>query len=179
MAFGEMSKLADGRQFPLWAEVRIFAGPESLEPAARAGEPVMVDLRLEIVDGVPQAESLRCWRVPGGPPVTNRTMRGLNLDKVAGLGADAVMRRLWMASVNPADPSTHGAFLSTLTAPRPVIHRSVDDDLLREVGRLYLADKSGRPVAHVAEALPTGYRNAARYVKRARDRGFLPEREDN
>lgn len=52
--------------------------------------------------------------------------------------------------------------------------RRVDDDLLRRVADLYRADAiDGKPTDAVATALGVPLRTASRYVKAARDRGFL------
>ena len=52
---------------------------------------------------------------------------------------------------------------------------TVTDDFLRDVARVYRANADSAPVEAVRETYgPVGYSTAARYVKLARDRGFLP-----
>ena len=51
--------------------------------------------------------------------------------------------------------------------------RSINDELLREVARVYLAADSA-PTEAVADELGTSKRNATRWVAMARQRGFLP-----
>jgi hypothetical protein len=56
-------------------------------------------------------------------------------------------------------------------------YRSVTDALLREVAGVYQADTTGSPTEAVAEHFPTSKRTATRWLRLARDRGFLPEYE--
>jgi hypothetical protein len=184
LAFGELSKLADGREFPEWANIWIHAGPDALESPwsneggrAIAGEPVIIEMRLVIIDGHPEAEEVRFRRSPVGPPITKQTFRGVDIDKLVKLAAERVRNVLWIMKMDPADKSTHATWVSTFSTPQRVQRRSVDDDLLRQVADIYTRDKTGKPVAAVAETLPTSYRNAVRYVKRARESGILPSKE--
>lgn len=57
--------------------------------------------------------------------------------------------------------------------------RTVTDELLQEVARVYEGDTTGAPTKAVADHFPTSHRNATRYVALARERGFLaPYREE-
>ncbi|HKF88489.1 MAG TPA: hypothetical protein VKB85_10500 [Propionibacteriaceae bacterium] len=52
---------------------------------------------------------------------------------------------------------------------------TVTDELLRDVARVYRANANSTPVEVVRETFGVAYGTAARYIRLARDRGFLPK----
>jgi len=171
-ALGEITELIDGSKFPRWVEVRVVAGPTSEEddPRTTAGVPAVVDMRLEVVEGYTQLAWVRLSRVPGGPPMTNATMKGLNMDRLMAYVDEQVALKLWMRQAGPGS----AVWVKEIAPPVQGKRRTVTEDLLRQVAEIYTADDTGRPTAAVADKLFTGHRNAARYVRLARERGLIP-----
>src|ERR1700722_11568620 len=129
--FGDISEMVDGKPFPRWVEVRVFAGPDpddAFDERARANHPVIVDVRFEVAAGRRETVSVRLTRMPGGPPVTNSTFRSISADKLADLAAEAVGIKLWMRSAGPGS----AIFTSTLIPPAAGRHRPVTEELLRQ-----------------------------------------------
>jgi hypothetical protein len=79
----------------------------------------------------------------------------------------------------PIDRMMSRSQMDSTASDAVAVHRirSVDDDLLREVAAVYLADDTGRPTEAVKEKLNTSKRNATRWVALARGRGFIPPYE--
>ena len=48
------------------------------------------------------------------------------------------------------------------------------DDFLKEVARVYRANADSAPIEAIREAWPSAHSTAARWVRLARDRGYLP-----
>jgi len=63
-----------------------------------------------------------------------------------------------------------------IAVARSGARRTVTDELLRSVAKVYRDNITDRPVEHVRAAFrPASYRTAARYVQLARAKGFLPK----
>jgi len=156
---GPLTTLPDSTVFPAWVKV----------DASVDGE-VGLALHLVVEDGRPVLDSVSFVRP--------RDARGpLSASRVHAVPLDTVVRRA-VALV-----ATHFAKGDEVAAPSGLLHargrRVVTDELLREVAEVVRADPRGTPNKAVQQTMHTSARNASRWIKAARERGFLSEGSDN
>ena len=187
----EQTELTDGASFPEWAELGVFASPESPNERTRSKEPVLVDMRLEVRDGKPSITRLACSETPGGPEVTTSTLRGLKVPDLKEEAISLTLSFVWLSDRPP--PGVTGAearrqwvrddekkFAQTVSgADRSGRRRSVTDGLLRQVADVYREYQHGTPTKAVAEKLGTSHRNATRWIASAKQRGFITDEEND
>jgi hypothetical protein len=135
-----------------------------------------VEMDIATEQGVPVCNSVRVLRHPNRPSLTGHELRRFPL-------GDWVTFACSMVGVgNQGSPTTSAEWTSEQYRAdvERVVRRSrrrntITDEFLRDVARVYKANASSAPVEAVEEAFIVAYSTAARYVKLARDRGFLPK----
>ncbi len=174
---GPFFELAGGVLFPEAVDI-------AAKPKGRDGP--YVKLRLEIDAGNVVCSSLEIKRVPGGGPVDTSTVHGIPIKPLvdAAVVWESANARAIVdieGGVRGADgkylfnrDDTHDTEKNARALRR---QRSVTDELLREVADVYLADTFGAPTLAVEDHFNTSNRTATRWVKLARQRGFLPKYE--
>lgn len=179
--------LRDGR--PVWRRFRVSAEHVVIEPAfdpeadGRPGHALELEVAVD-ERGVPRCRSFTVRAHDNGPEVTGETLRRL---PVRTLVRDATARvaAQWRLSeaqgedmrLVPASPSegleTYRALLED--ARRPRRGSPITDDHLRQVADLYRTAlaRGDAPTQTVADSMHVVPSTAGRWVKRARERGFL------
>ena len=136
-----------------------------------------VEMDIAAEDGAPVCNAVRVIRHPGRPSLTGHELRRFPLGNwvafacsMVGVGNQGGIRTTageWNSEQYRADVER--------VVRRSRRRNTVTDDFLRDVARVYRANADSAPVEAVRETYgPVGYSTAARYVKLARDRGFLP-----
>jgi hypothetical protein len=137
-----------------------------------------VEMEIGVEEGAPVCNVVKVIRHPGRPSLTGHELRRFPLGDwvtyacsrfgVGNQGGIATTGAKWQSEQYRSDIER-------------VVRRSrrrnrVRDDFLRDVARVYRANADSAPVDAVRDAFgPIAYSTAARYVKLARDRGFLPQ----
>jgi len=136
-----------------------FASSISVE-AAGADLPCDVELRAELDEtvGTYVVSEVRCSRRRGGAEVTGEAIRAVPVERILRAGAIQV-NRLFTPTRN----------IEEIRAQGPT------DENLRLVARIYRLAHLVRdtPTTAVSKALRVPYPTAARWVRQARQRGFL------
>jgi hypothetical protein len=133
-----------------------------------------VELDITVVNGRPSCEAVRVIRNPGKPQLSGAELRRLPVENwVTFACAQAFVRQnedgSWSA------PQTEEAELAGIAdVERAVKRRWVNDDLLRQVAQVYEAN--GERADAVREAFNVSTSQAFRYIKTAREKGFIPQR---
>lgn len=182
---GELSSLANGTPFFeaaefTWSQLKPAPGPlGSYEWSERMVGPI-VRVRVVLREGHVVVDEVRVTRFrDDDAEVSPTTLGKIPLRKIVDAGTEQLLGLAYGAAVN-RNPSDWGSIEGLRSARESVgaarrKRRVVTDELLRETARVYLADVSGKPTRAVADHFPTSHRNATRYVKLARDAGYLPE----
>jgi hypothetical protein len=137
-----------------------------------------VEMEIAVEEGVPVCNALRVLRHPGRPSLTGHELRRFPLGDwvafacsavgVGNQGGVATTSAEWQSEEYLADIER--------VARRARRRNTVTDEFLRDVARVYKVNANSAPVEAVRETFgPIGHSTAARYVKLARDRGFLPK----
>lgn len=138
------------------------------------GNPDMF-VKAAVRDGSPQVVELSLISQPGQSEVRPKHLREIDLEQLA---EDLYWFEVCEADHND-DPfvwetanRAANKFIQRQRLPRD--YRRIDDSLLREVAEVYRANIRTAPTKAVAKHFGVKDRMAAEYVKRARDRNFLP-----
>jgi hypothetical protein len=174
---GPFLGLSSGVQFPDRSE--LLAIPESGSP-----DDPLVRIRLEVDDDMrPVCTSIAFESQPDGPALSAGAIR---IDfvalKDAAIAYQAAAARYGVSRLQdgrvhiPPGHSLTKEQMAGIERDALRIHRqrSVNDELLREVARIYLA-AGHAPTEAVKDQLGTSKRNATRWVALARERDFLPK----
>jgi hypothetical protein len=137
-------------------------------------------------DGVPECRDVRLVSVGAGRSVRARDLRTVKLDDLieAGFGLavlqpDGLTERVRLRGTDASDlltGSTSGESQTAVVAlrrRRREKNRTISDDLLREVAKIYRDNLDRGPTQAVGERFSKSPSTAALYVKLARDAGFL------
>ena len=130
-------------------------------------------LRIEVRDGVPQYSEVTFRSRPDGPEVRDKHLAALRLtdwleEIVASVSSVAQPGSGW---AKPVADVTAKRDVRRVLASRP---RTVTPELLQRVAETYRAHVNDRPTVAVQRAFQVSHRTAARYVRQARDDGYLP-----
>jgi hypothetical protein len=141
----------------------------------------LVELDLIVDDGVPVVDEIRIVRRRGSASLTITALKTLPIT--------ALVDEAWQRMAMTVRPSPDGKVMIAEpvdlfgTSEQPVRVRRrrqtpMTDSFLREVARVYRdALEQPAPMQSTAERLHASYRTASRWVKLARDRGFIEEGE--
>lgn len=159
-------------------------GPQTGLPSAfyvkyEEGDRPTVELEIEVLNGVPVCQAIHVRRM-AGPSLSGTELRRVPLtDVIERACRDVALRLVEVLPDGSAawEPPQGDAVLERAVA-RDVIkarqRRKITDALLRDVARIYREQlESGQPTQEVAAAYGVSKAQAARYVRQARDRGFL------
>jgi hypothetical protein len=168
---GPIVRLANGSPFPETCSVRFLRNSDPTLPFAYVGLAV-VDGRVE-----PTNFALGGTVGEGGHPVTAADYRWWNFDKTISI-AERVGSVL-----GDVDDRYAAGRLNTFDDVRQLVHetpgnwsvrRSLTDDFLKEIAEV-ARQNPGRATLAVANHFQTAHRNASRWIKAAKDRGFLAD----
>lgn len=150
--------------------------PERFTARFTVADDHTVEMDIATNDGAPVCDAIRVQRHPARPSLTGHELRRLPLaDWVAfacsmvGVGNQGEVRTTsaeWQSEAYRADLEG--------VVRRSRRRNTVTDDFLRDVARVYRANADAAPIEAIREAWPSAHSTAARWVKLARDRGFLP-----
>lgn len=136
-----------------------------------------VRLELAMEQGRPVCERIEVIRHPDRRPLDGEELRRLPLPryvKLAYSGAALVRTQAnedGSVSWEPADDEQSSRVADLLTRSRR--RNAITDSLLRDVAEVYRA-ADARPTTAVMEAFSVSHSTAARYVRLARERNYLP-----
>jgi len=183
LAIGLESNGPAKRFLPAWVEFDLFG----------LDEPDL-HLRMEVRDGVPRVAELS-WRArENQSEIRQKQLREVGVNEVANLVYGPWVSELrddgsFVILPTPSaeyavDPVEGKAFLMAGGEQYRAIRGSLDDlragrrhintELLRQVAEVYRANFDNGPAQAVARTFGVKPRMAHEYVRRARDRGFLP-----
>lgn len=186
LQFASKEAAAAGTEGPFYELSGGVLFPEVVEVLATASGRPYVRLRLEIESGRVICTSIDVTRAPGGEPIEAATVRDIDVKGIldaAVVWESANARAIVdiQGGVKGEDglyvfsrDDTHDTEKNALAMRR---QRSVTDELLREVAEVYLADTLDAPTLAVEIHFDTSNRTATRWVRLARQRGFIPPYE--
>ncbi len=138
-----------------------------------------VELAVTIEGGSPVCQEIRVLRDPGGPSLTGTEIRRVPIVDVIEHACRQVAVRFveqfpdgstaWEPTFDD-EPARRTVARDVTTARQ---RRHVTDDLLRDVARVYRANRDSSPTASVQETFTVSRATATRWIKLARERGFL------
>lgn len=135
-----------------------------------------VEMDVAIEGGAPVVQVIRIERNPSRPPLWGSELRRLPLKEwvAFAVGQTALTERPSKPGVAAWSTTTdeEAAAISD-DARRRTRRRGITDELLRDVATTYRANVDDRPRDAVAERYTVALATAARYIKLARERGFL------
>lgn len=156
------------------------AFPEEFEMVlARDDRRPEVLITFEVRDGVPQCRRVEVRRTEASREVKSSDLRGVSLEDAL---ETAVARAAYATidldgrisiSRGPTDATEDRATVQIVREVRRDSRRRMNDDMLRDVARVYREHVGDRPTAAVADVFDRSHRTAALYVQQARQRGFL------
>lgn len=158
------------RVIPRLIEVTCPAGPDWPE----------LQLTIEVVKGIPRCTRAQIKAGEDGE-VRSKDLRALQVEDWIEDMIALVARRVTaetdgiVTSVLEAGEGAARGAIATVREARKGARRTVTDELLAEVARVYRENIDGNPTEAVKVALGREYRTAARYVQLARAKGLLPE----
>jgi hypothetical protein len=147
-------------------------------PHAEDALPYALDLVVVVEDGAPRCEELRASRLEGGPPVTAEGLRRVPVASIvrdaaarAALRVERQRRGAKLTPIGENDEDFYRALRKTKARGRT----RLTDDELEEVATIYRAAhaRGEAPTETVREVLRTSRASASRWIREARDRGFL------
>ena len=160
---GDRVQVGDRRRVPREIFVQIRGGTNQPD----------YELKIEVRGGVPRWAEVTLRARPDGPEVRDKDLDAIRLDdwleqivamcSVAKSGAGA-----WS---KPGNDTGALADIRRAKSGRPRISR----ERLQKVAEIYRQHFDDRPTEAVAHAFGKDRRTAARYVRLARDAGFLPD----
>ncbi len=144
------------------------------------GQPAL-DMRLEVIDGVPQCRELRITSSEGGRGLKPLDLRAVRLvEWIEDIYAMFAMRVLderegvVTAVMEVSDRAHDDAISEFKRARRGKGARKITPAFLASVAEIYKEHQSGAPTAAVASAFGVRHRMASEYAKRAEAAGYLP-----
>jgi hypothetical protein len=162
-----------------WADIgQGVVLPEQFTARFTVKDDHTVEMDIATEDGVPVCNALRVLRHAGRPSLTGHELRRFPLGEWVRFACSMVAVGNQGGVSTTSEEWNSEAYRSDLER---VVRRSrrrntISDDFLREVARVYRANADSAPVDEVKETFgPVGHSTAARWVKLARDRGFLPK----
>jgi hypothetical protein len=188
---GPLTTLASGSPFLeegviLWSRLKPNLTSAAIQNIDEALTGPTVQIEIVLHDGRPEIDEIKVSRRAGEPEITATALRDIPLKRIVESGVrqmELFARRMW-ADTSPDSPGPVGQESHPYWAPVTESvelrrRRTVTDELLREVARVYESDTTGAPTKAVSDRFPTSHRNATRYVALARERGFLPPYGEN
>jgi hypothetical protein len=166
-----------GRLVPRLITVHIAGAPD--HPATT--------LTLEARSGVPVCTQVTVQAKPEGREVRVADLRAIRLeDWLEAIIAEVALRIVItddagdpvVVSPAPGTPEARRVAVAAVRAARSGTRRRITDAHLRGVATVYLADTTGAPNKAVVERFGVPKRTAARWVAAARDKGFIPGRDE-
>ncbi|SEF34484.1 hypothetical protein SAMN05421837_107409 [Amycolatopsis pretoriensis] len=144
-------------------------------------------LTIEARDGVPVCTAVTVTAKDGGREVRAVDLRAIKLEDwieaiVAEVAPTIVASdddgRPIIVSPAPGTPDAQRLAVAAVRAARHGTRKTVTEDHLRTVAEVYNAADPRRGIKTVEERFGTSYRTAARWIAAARDKGFIPERDE-
>ena len=127
------------------------------------------------VDGAPVCNALRILRHQSRPSLTGHEVRRIPISEWVAFACSMVAVGNQGARSSDAEWRSEGYREDMERIVKRSTRRRLDDDFLRDVARVYRANANLAPTAAVRETFgPIEYPTASRWVKLARERGFLP-----
>lgn len=166
-------------QLITWSRARAYAAMGGINVPAWVsqqrhgqGEPDMF-VKVAVRDGSPEVVELSFISQPGQREVRQKHLRTVDLHALA-TELYAVEVSDWDDDVPLNDYAQRLAakFIERQRLPRE--YRVIDDDLLKQVARVYRENIRRAPTKAVAKRFGLKERMASSYVQRARRKGFLP-----
>lgn len=136
-----------------------------------------VEMDIAVEQGVPVCNGLRVIRDKGRPSLSGHELRRIPIAEWVTFACSAAgFANQGGIRTTDAEWESEGERQAVEQVVRRARRRNnITPDFLRDVARVYRANADSAPVEAVREAFgPMGHSTAARYVKLARDEGFLP-----
>jgi hypothetical protein len=150
--------------------------PEQFIARFIVGDDHTVEMDIATVDGAPVCNAVRVIRHPRRPSLSGHELRRFPLAEwvryacsMVGVGNQGGVQTTsaeWKTDTYRADVER--------VIPQPWRRNVLTDDFLKEVASVYRANADSAPIEAIREAWPSAHSTAARWVRLARDRGFLP-----
>jgi hypothetical protein len=137
-----------------------------------------IEMDIATEDGVPVCNGVHVLRHPGRPSLTGNELRRFPLGEWVRFACSMVAVGNQCGVPTTSEEWNTEAYRSDLER---VVRRSrrrntLTDEFLRDVAKVYRANADSAPVDEVKRTFgPVGHSTAARWVRLARDRGFLPK----
>ncbi|WP_414944542.1 hypothetical protein [Amycolatopsis sp. cmx-11-32] len=139
-------------------------------------------MKIEMRKEVPVCTEVTIQAKEDGREVRTTDLRAVQLQDLIELIVTAVSSKIISAGPDGlvlgdnqgATRENFDAALATIRAARKGTRARITDDFLREVAETYRANVDGSPTKAVEEKYGVEYRTAARWVERARAKGYLP-----
>jgi hypothetical protein len=151
--------------------------PERMTARLEYPEDHTIEVDVVVIDGAPVCDAIRVVRHPDRPSLRGAELRLVPVDDLIAMACAEVAMRVESTGrgnvratlvPDPELPETFGRFR------RGQRRNAITDALLQDVARTWREGKStGAPAEHVREAFGVSPRTAARYIRLARERGFL------
>ncbi|MGI9084434.1 MAG: hypothetical protein ACR2FE_03990 [Aeromicrobium sp.] len=135
-----------------------------------------VYMTIEVRKGVPHCTELRIEAHPEGREVRSGDLKSATIEQwVDNIVAEAAVTAVdlpsgdtsWTMTINKSDEDFE-ADKKVIKYVRRGTRRTVTDEMLAEVARIYRENVEGRPLEAIMAAFGVEHRTAARYVQRAR-----------
>jgi hypothetical protein len=166
----EATKLADGRPWPVAAQVDVIPA----DPAA--GLPI-VELAFEVVEGDPVVTHYGLRRMEGGPAITAADLRSGRFADMVTIGRMAVAATHYLRTPRSGDELQAGYDAAVDAENARSYRHKITDAFLRDVARI-ARQNPDMPSKGVALVKHTSHRNAVRWIRLAEERGYLPRRDE-
>jgi hypothetical protein len=164
----------EDRLVPEWVNFKLAHGP---------GEPQLLG-RVEVRDGVPECVVLAFTSGNDGRGLRQSDLRGVQMDSlvidlVASLSIHVDQttdpnKTVFRVGLGDGGPTASARRFIERRRKGPGL-RDLTPELLQRVAEVYRANIGGAPTAAVAKTFGVKSRMASTYVRRARDKGYLPE----
>ncbi len=143
--------------------------------------PYLIEIEVQVVDGQPRCEELRCRQRPDGPPVSSENLRKVRLGGYLRLSAvamsfHAVLDENGDVLFAQATGTGDEELLARAAVRRPRV--TVTEDLLRRVAQIH-RDGGPKGTLAVQRHYSVSRATAARWVRAARERGFINDTKSN
>ncbi|OLZ43262.1 hypothetical protein BS329_39940 [Amycolatopsis coloradensis] len=156
--------------------------PEVMVEMPSAPDLPSLTMKIEMRKEVPVCTEITIRAKEDGREVRTTDLRAVQLQDLLELIVTAVSSKIISAGPEGlvlgdnqgATTENFDAALATIRAARKGTRARITDDFLREVAETYRANVDGSPTKAVEEKYGVEYRTAARWVERARAKGYLP-----
>jgi hypothetical protein len=166
-----------GKQPSSWGRLQSALIPSPFTARFEFLEDHAVELDVVVQDGAPVCDAIRIERNPKRPSLTGAEFRRLPLRDWVNfaVGQVALMPQESTLGESAAwiPASEDEAWAITRAADRAPRRRKITDEHLRDVARVYRANVDDSPRDAVMETFAVKPAMASRYIKLARERGFL------